>query len=253
MSHLYAGSASCSVVSDSLGPHGQQPTRLLFHGILQARILEWVAIPFSGGSSQPRNQTRVSRIAGRFFTVWATSAFYPYAEGFSKSKSQSKERIRTSAISAFRFLLLPLNSYETRSHKKKYISKRQRPYFFLCKMATQYDQFSKALFCSTIPCFDSSFLVLWICFLIYEKKYFPPFRISEFNASITCVRAESLQSCLTLWDPINCTLLGSSVHEILHARILEWVAMPSSRESSWPRDWTRVSYVSCIGRWVLDH
>ena len=42
------------------------------HGILQARILEWVAIPFSRGSSQPRDQTQVSCIEGRFFTVWAT-------------------------------------------------------------------------------------------------------------------------------------------------------------------------------------
>ena len=40
------------------------------HGILQARILEWVAFPFSRGSSQPRNRTRVSGIAGRFFTNW---------------------------------------------------------------------------------------------------------------------------------------------------------------------------------------
>ena len=38
------------------------------HGIIQARILEWVAIPFSRGSSQPRDRTQVSRIAGRFFT-----------------------------------------------------------------------------------------------------------------------------------------------------------------------------------------
>ena len=38
------------------------------HGILQARILEWVAIPFSRGSSQPRDQTQVSHIAGGFFT-----------------------------------------------------------------------------------------------------------------------------------------------------------------------------------------
>ena len=37
------------------------------HGLLQARILEWIAFPFSRGSSQPRDQTQVSRIAGRFF------------------------------------------------------------------------------------------------------------------------------------------------------------------------------------------
>ena len=42
------------------------------HGILQARILEWVAIPFSRGSSQPREPTQVSRIADRPFTIWAT-------------------------------------------------------------------------------------------------------------------------------------------------------------------------------------
>ena len=42
------------------------------HGILQARILEWVAIPFSRGSSWPRNRTQVSHIAGRFFIIWAT-------------------------------------------------------------------------------------------------------------------------------------------------------------------------------------
>ena len=39
------------------------------HGILQARILEWVAFPFSRGSSQPRDQTEVSHVAGGFFTI----------------------------------------------------------------------------------------------------------------------------------------------------------------------------------------
>ena len=45
------------------------------HGILQARILEWVAIPFSRGSSQPKDQTQVSCIAGGFFTNWATREY----------------------------------------------------------------------------------------------------------------------------------------------------------------------------------
>ena len=44
------------------------PMGYTVHGILQARILEWVALPFSRGSSQPRDRTRVSYIAGRFFT-----------------------------------------------------------------------------------------------------------------------------------------------------------------------------------------
>ena len=42
------------------------------HGILQARILEWFAISFFRGSSQPRDQTQTSGIVGRFSTVWAT-------------------------------------------------------------------------------------------------------------------------------------------------------------------------------------
>ena len=46
------------------------------HVILQARTLEWVAIPFSRGSSQPRNQTQVSCITGGFFTIWATGEAY---------------------------------------------------------------------------------------------------------------------------------------------------------------------------------
>ena len=48
------------------------PMEYTVHGILQARILEWVAFPFSRGSSQPRDRTQVSHIAGGFFTIWAT-------------------------------------------------------------------------------------------------------------------------------------------------------------------------------------
>ena len=44
------------------------PMSYTVHGILQARILEWVAFPYSKGSSQPKNQTQVSRITGRFLT-----------------------------------------------------------------------------------------------------------------------------------------------------------------------------------------
>ena len=45
------------------------PMDYTVHGILQARILEWVAFPFSRGSSQPRDRTQVSRLAGRFFAI----------------------------------------------------------------------------------------------------------------------------------------------------------------------------------------
>ena len=62
----------------------------------------------------------------------------------------------------------------------------------------------------------------------------------------TCVHAQALQSCLTLCDPMDCSLPGSSVHGVLQARILEWVAMPSSKGSSQPRNRTYVS--STAGR-----
>ena len=51
-----------------LCPTLTDPMDYIVHGILQARILEWVAFPFSRGSSQPRDQAQVSRIAGGFFT-----------------------------------------------------------------------------------------------------------------------------------------------------------------------------------------
>ena len=63
---------------------------------------------------------------------------------------------------------------------------------------------------------------------------------------MTCRHAKSLHSCLTLCDPMDCSLPGSSVHEILQTRILEWVAMPSSRVSSQPKDQTCISWGSYI-------
>ena len=57
------------------------PMDYIAHRILQARILKWVAIPFSRGSSQPRHRTQVSHIAGRFFTSWATREVQEYWSG----------------------------------------------------------------------------------------------------------------------------------------------------------------------------
>ena len=70
-------SESRSVMSDSLRLHELYTV----HGILQARILEWVAFPFSRGSSQPRDWTQVSHIAGGFFTSWATTEAQVYWSG----------------------------------------------------------------------------------------------------------------------------------------------------------------------------
>ena len=71
----------------------------------------------------------------------------------------------------------------------------------------------------------------------------------------SCVHvcAKSRQSCPTLCSPLGCSLPGSCVHGILQTRILEWIAIPSSRGSSQPRDQTHISYIPSIGRWVLYH
>ena len=73
---------------------------------------------------------------------------------------------------------------------------------------------------------------------------------SEIEAGNFCVK--SLQSWLTLCDPMDCNPPGSSVCRILQERILEWVAMcPPPGGSSWPRDQTRISWVSYIaGRFL---
>ena len=56
----------------------------------------------------------------------------------------------------------------------------------------------------------------------------------------------------SLW-PHDCSPLDSSVHRIFQAKILQWVDIPSSREHSRFRDWTHVSFASCIGRHILYH
>ena len=53
--------------------------------------------------------------------------------------------------------------------------------------------------------------------------------------------SEVLQLCPTLWDPMDCSPPGSSVHGIFQTRVLEWGAISFSRGSSWLRDWTQVS------------
>ena len=57
-----------------------------------------------------------------------------------------------------------------------------------------------------------------------------------------CVLATQL--CSTLWDPMDSYPPGFSIHGIFQAWKLEWIAIPSSRGSSWPRDWTQVSCIA---------
>ena len=97
----------------------------------------------------------------------------------------------------------------------------------------------------TLPSLAPDLQVMWLCFLWF---FFD-----------SCVYGKLLQSCLTLRDPVDCSLPGFSVHgilqarilhEILQVRILAWVAVSSSRRSSQPRDQTLVS-CSSLGRQIL--
>ena len=58
------------------------------------------------------------------------------------------------------------------------------------------------------------------------------------------IKSEVVQWCPTLWDPMDCSLPGSSIHGISQERILEWVAISFSRGSSPPRDQTGVSHIT---------
>ena len=91
---------------------------------------------------------------------------------------------------------------------------------------------------------STSLLLFLICKQVHLSQ------LSRFHA---CVHAKSLQSCPTPCDAMDHSPPGSSVHGILQARILEWVAVPSSKASSRPRNETCISYISCIGRQALYH
>ena len=88
--------------------------------------------------------------------------------------------------------------------------------------------------------------------LVTGDRSVPQGRISQANRHCKFLLSH-FSHCPTLCDPRDCSPPGSSVHGVLQARILQWVAMSSSRGSSPPRDRTWVSYVSCIGRQVLYH
>ena len=75
-----------------------------------------------------------------------------------------------------------------------------------------------------------------------HPRHLYPTWIWESSISPRCVHVCVLvaQSCLTLWDPMDCRPPGPSIRGILQTRVLEWVAIPFSRGSSWLRDWTQV-------------
>ena len=92
---------SCPTVCDTMDC---SPSGSSVHGIPQARILEWVAIPFSRGFPRPRDCTRLSCIAGRYFTVWATKVIHHRRR---KSLSSRKPRMPSMVPLNLRLEFLP--------------------------------------------------------------------------------------------------------------------------------------------------
>ena len=169
------------------------------HGIFQARVLEWVAISFSRGSSQPRDRTWVSRTAGRRFTVWATREgivgcliIYDACPG---------EGLPTATPPC------PLNTHSIWNPAA-----------------------AAAKSCQSCPTLcdptDSS------------PPGSRPYDSPGNNTGVGCrflfqcmkVKSESevTQSCPTFHDPMDCNLPGSSVHGISQARVLEGIAIAFS-------------------------
>ena len=96
---------SCLTLCNSMDCN---PPGSSIYGILQARILEWVAISFSRGSSQPRDQTQVSHIVGRRFTIWATREVQIWKETYVFNSHLQKLIIKknNSAVWFYRLMLV---------------------------------------------------------------------------------------------------------------------------------------------------
>ena len=162
------------------------------HGIFQARVLEWVAISFSRGSSWPRDRTQVFCIAGRHFTIWAT-------------REDPKQK--------------PIQNIQ------------------VTQSASPLNLGISALW----------WLLMWVCL-----KNVPFIYLIFFKRSLES-ESEVTQSCLTLCDPMDYSLSGSSIHGIFQARVLEWLAISSSMGSSQPRNWTWVSSIASRWFYCLSH
>ena len=135
----------------------------------------------------------------------------------------------------FIFLFFPCCSYSLR-----YISLLYLPLFNIVFL----------FFISFLPYFFFCFFTMFIslfCFCFFIAKLAYCFRfIFKFKFLLKRSESEVAQSGLTLCNPMNCSLWGSSIHGIFQARLLELVAIAFSRWSSWHRDWTRVSHI--VGR-----
>ena len=114
-------------------------------------------------------------------------------------------------------------------------------HFFVYNYLNSFSWYSRLLKFSVICNVQFNF------FLLFK------FLVSCSHTCHVCACMLSCFICVWLFVTLDCSLPGSSVHGIFQARILEWVAMSSSRGSSRPRDWTCVSWVSVIASGFFTH
>ena len=209
------------------------------HRILQARALEWVAISFSRGSFQPRNQTWVSCIAGRFLTDWAMREYHEF---LGKCKWHPQRHIIT--MSGWNRKVGVTANGETRS-------------FILTARNVRWDApLEKRV---AVPIKVNMPLPRCCCWVasvasdsVRPHRRQPtrlpcPWDSPGKNTGVGChfllqcvkVKSESevAQSCPTLGDLMDCSLPGSSIHGIFQARVLEWGAIAFSHRALQLHDW----------------
>ena len=188
-------------------------------------------MPSYGGSSWPRDQTRLSCIVGRFFTTRYLGRPSPVFLGF-PCGSAGKEFF----CNAGDLGLIPGSGRspgEGKGYPLQYSGLENSMGCIgheVSKSWTQLNNFHTSCIHLGSP------NVLQRFYNFFKKLWF-----SIFEPILLCMCAKSLQSCLSPCDPMDCSPPGSSVHGILQARILESVTIFFSRGSSWPRDQTHVS------------
>ena len=161
-------------------------------------------MPSSRGSSQPRDRTQVSRIAGL-----APFLYLPGKQCYTKREWSESESLSVVSDS-----LQPSGLYSPWNSPAQNTG--------VC---------SFSLFQGIFPTQGLN-------------PGFPHCRRILYQLSHKGSRVKVAQSCLTLCNPMDCSLPGSSVYEILQARILEWVVVPFSGRSSQPRNQTQVSHIA---------
>ena len=171
------------------------------HGILQARVLEWVAISFSRGSSWPRDRTHVSHIVGRHFTFWATRE---------SQTNVLKEEEEVKVAQSYLTLCDPMDYTIHGILQARILEWVAFPFFRGSSQPRDRTQVS-----------------------LTADGFFNSWATREAHSTAAAAAAKSLQSCPTLCDPTDGSPPGSSIHGILQARTLEWVAISFSNAWKW--------------------